>query len=163
MRASILGRITMGERVWDISRMIDAVASNFDNIDVDNITLIGNSGGGTLAYYAAAIDQRITTAVCSSGIAEWEDSIAKIAMCSCNFIPLIANSFKISDISGLIAPRNLKLLSYTNDYWFTVESAKSVYRSAASLYSAAGSDKISFDVIEGDPLLTSSTVLKTLM
>ena len=43
MRAFMLGRTTMGERVWDIMRVIDALLSEFDGIDPDNISVIGHN------------------------------------------------------------------------------------------------------------------------
>ena len=159
MRAVILARVTMGERVWDISRAIDAISASFESVDTSSVTLVGNSGAGTLAYYAAAIDTRITSAVCSSGIASWEDSIAKNDLCSCNFIPHIANFFKFGDIAGLIAPRKLAFLSYTNDLWYPTDSCERIYEAASELYATSGSDAISMTTIDGDPLINSKNLL----
>ena len=49
MTALLMGRTTLGERVWDVCRMIDAAEAHFsDKIDVNAICLMGNSGGGTV-------------------------------------------------------------------------------------------------------------------
>ena len=159
MRANIIGRITVGERIFDIQRSIQAIGENFDCIDASNVTLLGNSGCGTVAFYCAAVDTRIKHVIASSGIAEWVDSLASAPVCSCFFIPYIANYFNPSDIAGLIAPRKLDMLSFSSDWWFTTESATSVFRKASAIYTAAGNkDGISLTKLEGEPLLYSSVV-----
>lgn len=54
MQAIMLGRTLLGERCYDISRLIDAL-SYFSEIDIDKIGIMGNSGGGTTSFYAACI------------------------------------------------------------------------------------------------------------
>lgn len=163
MRASILGRITVGERIFDIKRNIEAISMNFDMVDTTDITLIGNSGGATTAFYCAAIDERITRVVVSSGVAEWLDSVAKVAMCSCNFIPFIANYFNPGDIAALISPRKLDFIGYTGDTWFPYESLNSVYRRAESLFSVDGAGaNVTLTKRDGDPIIKSSMLLEIL-
>ena len=140
MRAAMLGRTTIGERVWDVMRAIDAVLSHFDVVDEGKIYVIGNSGNGTTAYYAAAIDERIAGAVASSGVATWESSIATFSHCACNYVPLIANYFDMGDIGGLVAPRRLVLMGATGDRWYPVDGLKECAVNAAEAYSAAGAD-----------------------
>ena len=50
--ALLLGRTILGERMWDVSRAIDVLAK-FPQCDTDKILITGNSGGGTMSYYAA--------------------------------------------------------------------------------------------------------------
>ena len=48
LTALLMGRTTIGERVWDVSRLIDLLESDFsDKVDLENICCMGNSGGGT--------------------------------------------------------------------------------------------------------------------
>ena len=130
----LIGRTTIGERVWDISRAIDVMIKNFPQADKDNIICLGNSGGGTATFYAACIDKRIKTAIPSCCFASYDDSIAAMHHCTCNFIPGIRNHFDMGDLGGLIAPRNLIIVSGRNDKIFPVESAKEQYKITESLY-----------------------------
>ena len=45
-----------GERMWDVSKAIDALAE-FPKCDTDKIFITGNSGGGTMSFYAACYDE----------------------------------------------------------------------------------------------------------
>ncbi|NMA96034.1 MAG: hypothetical protein GX974_08340, partial [Clostridiales bacterium] len=58
MSALLLGRTTIGERVWDVSCAIDVIEKHFPEIDSNRIGIMGNSGGGTITYYAACMDER---------------------------------------------------------------------------------------------------------
>jgi cephalosporin-C deacetylase-like acetyl esterase len=53
MVALLLGRAMIGERVWDVSRAIDALNA-FPEVDTNRIGCMGNSGGGTITYFAAS-------------------------------------------------------------------------------------------------------------
>jgi cephalosporin-C deacetylase-like acetyl esterase len=68
MTALLLGRCAIGERVWDVMRLIDVLENHFSCLDKDNIMCLGNSGGGTTTYYAACIDKRIRCAVPSCAV-----------------------------------------------------------------------------------------------
>ena len=68
MTALMLGRTTIGERVHDVSCVIDALLEHFNLIDENKIMLMGNSGGGTATIYTAAIDKRISLAIPSCSV-----------------------------------------------------------------------------------------------
>jgi cephalosporin-C deacetylase-like acetyl esterase len=61
MTALLLGRTMIGERTWDVSRAIDALAE-FPEVDTGRIGCMGNSGGGTQTAYLMALDERINCA-----------------------------------------------------------------------------------------------------
>ncbi len=130
----LIGRTTIGERVLDISRAIDVLIKHFDCIDSGNIICLGNSGGGTATFYAACYDERIKTAIPSCAFASYDDSIAAMLHCTCNFIPNIRNYFDMGDLSGLIAPRNLIIVSGKDDPIFPIDSAKKCFEITKSLY-----------------------------
>lgn len=131
----LIGRTTIGERVWDISRAIDALEAHFaDVIDKEQIICLGNSGGGTATFYAACMEERIHTAIPSCCFASYDASIAAMHHCSCNFIPNIRKYFDMGDLGGLIAPRTLIMVSGQNDVIFPIESAKQCFAVTKSLY-----------------------------
>jgi len=138
MIAFMLGRTTIGERVVDVSTVIDALTENFDFIDSEKINVMGNSGGGTATFYAAAIDERIKIAIPSCAYCTYKDSIAAMPHCSCNFIPGILDYFEMEDISGLIAPRKLIVVNGAKDDIFPEQGVKEAYETTKKLYFASG-------------------------
>ena len=137
MTALLYGRTTIGSRVFDISRAIDVVTKNFDFLDADRISLMGNSGGGTATIYASAIDERISLSMPSCALCSFKESIGAKQHCTCNFIPGIALDFDMGDLCGLIAPRKLIVVSGVTDWGFmhpgvveSVEIAKTYYEAA---------------------------------
>ena len=76
MTAFMLGRTTIGERCWDISRTIDML-KYFPQCDMDKIAITGNSGGGTTSYYAACCDERIKISAPSCAFCPYPESILK--------------------------------------------------------------------------------------
>ncbi len=132
----LIGRTTIGERVWDISRSIDILEKYFsDVIDLENIICLGNSGGGTATFYASCVEDRISTAIVSCAFASYDDSISAMYHCTCNFVPHIREYFDMGDLGGLIAPKNLIIVSGKNDDIFPLESAEKCFDITKSLYS----------------------------
>ena len=138
MAAMLMGRTTIGERVTDVSCVIDAVIENFNFIDRDKIILMGNSGGGTATFYAAAMDDRIALAMPSCAVCTYKDSIGAMRHCTCNFIPYIANHFDMGDIAGLIAPRKLVIVNGKDDKIFPDFGVRETYEIVERMYKAAG-------------------------
>lgn len=130
----LVGRTTIGERVWDIMRTIDILEKYFPQIDKENIICLGNSGGGTATLYAACLEERIKTAIASCCFASFDDSISAMYHCTCNFIPNIRNYFDMGDLAGLIAPRNLIIVSGEQDTIFPLESAINCFEITKQLY-----------------------------
>ncbi|MFQ9798748.1 MAG: hypothetical protein ACLR23_07140 [Clostridia bacterium] len=78
----------------DIQRLIDLLETGvFPQIDVSQICCMGNSAGGTATFYAACMDSRIRFAMPSCSVCTYEDSIAKVSHCTCNYIPGILHYF----------------------------------------------------------------------
>ena len=96
--ALLLGRTILGERMWDVSKAIDALA-HFPQCDLDRILITGNSGGGTMSFYASCYDERIKLSVPSCAFCTYEDSIMNWYHCSCNFIPRAYEWFEMQVLS----------------------------------------------------------------
>ena len=62
MHCLLAGRTAMGERVWDMERILDWATGRPD-VDGSRVLVMGNSGGGIVALYTAACDTRVTVAV----------------------------------------------------------------------------------------------------
>ena len=134
MTALLLGRTLIGERVWDVHRGIDALEHFKEDLDLDDITVLGNSGGGTATYYSACFDQRIKMAISCSAISTYRNSIGNVWHCPCNYIPHIAEYVDMGELSTLIAPRKLIVTIGELDPIFPVEGTKEVYSVMEKIY-----------------------------
>ena len=142
MATLLLGRTAIGERVWDISRLIDVMCRYFaEYIDTDNIICLGNSGGGTATFYASCIDERISFSVPSCSVCTYEDSIIAMDHCPCNFIPGIRRFFEMGDLAGLIAPRKLVIVCGKEDSIFPLEGVRKSYETALGFYKMLGREE----------------------
>ena len=146
MTSFLLGRTLIGERCWDVSRAID-VLCNFPECDTDKIMIMGGSGGGTVSYYAACIDERIKISVPVVAFCPYADSILKFYHCSCNYIPHAYKYFDMQDLAALIAPRKLIIINGKDDPSFLIDGAKRGYETVKAIYEKAGAkDECSFTI-----------------
>lgn len=134
MTALILGRTLLGERVWDLSKAIDSLDYFKEKLDLDDITMIGQSGGGTATYYTACYDTRIKTAYASCSVCSYKDSIGDIWHCSCNYVPGSARYFDMGELSCMIAPRKLVVGIGEVDTIFPPKGSKEVYSVIEKIY-----------------------------
>jgi len=146
--ALLLGRTLIGERVWDISRAIDAL-SYFDEIDLDRVACMGNSGGGTATYYAACLDERIKVAMPSCSVCSFSQSIGIKWHCVCNYVPKIAKYFDMGDMACLIAPRKLVVVAGKEDGGFLLPGVISEYETIKKIYERADA-KDGCELVVGD-------------
>lgn len=136
--ALLMGRTVIGERVWDAMRILDAVAGQFEQVDMTDIVCTGNSGGGTATYYLACMDERITAAAPSCAVCTYEASIAAMPHCMCNHIPSIRKYFEMGDLACLIAPRKLVIAAGQCDEIFPIEGTRKTFAQIQRIYQAAG-------------------------
>lgn len=137
VQAMMLGRTLNGERCWDISRTIDVIEKYFPMIDPDRIALMGNSGGGTVTIYAAAMDTRIAAAMPSCALCGFMDSIGDKRHCLCNYVPGIMKEFDMGDLLGMIAPRPCVVVNGQEDGSFPLFSAREQVEIGSRYYAAA--------------------------
>lgn len=135
--ALVLGRTVLGERIWDVHKAIDAL-SVFQECDLDKILITGNSGGGTMSYYAACYDERIKLSVPSCAFCPYPESILDIWHCSCNHIPSAYQWFDMQDLSALIAPRRLLVVTGKEDDIFPIEGVERGFGIVQDIYQTAG-------------------------
>ncbi|HSQ39658.1 MAG TPA: alpha/beta hydrolase family protein [Anaerolineales bacterium] len=137
MRALLFGRTLIGERVWDIGRLIDYAATR-PEVDVNRIVITGNSGGGTISLFAAACDSRITIAAPSSYFCTFEASIGSIHHCECNYVPGMMTVAEMYDVAGLIAPRPFLAVAGREDPIFPYAGVTEAFARLRHIYDIAG-------------------------
>ena len=139
MTALLMGRTTLGERVWDVCRLIDLVTASFaDKIDVNAICLMGNSGGGTATVYAAALDDRIRLAMPSCAVCTFRDSIGAMHHCSCNYVPQIGLFFDMGDLIAMACPKFYVQVNGREDAIFPLRGAEECFAQGRKAYEAMG-------------------------
>ena len=135
----LMGRTTIGERVWDVSRLIDVLETEFsDIIDVNNIGCMGNSGGGTATAYIAALDDRIKLAMPSCAVCTYKDSIGAMKHCACNYVPGIANYFDMNDLIAMSYPKYYIQVSGKEDPIFPLFAAEEMFNKGKNVYDQFG-------------------------
>ena len=150
MPAILLGRTAIGERVWDIMRLVDVIYAHLtEYIDTEKIVLMGNSGGGTATFYASCMDERIRYSMPSCAVCTYEASIMAMNHCSCNFIPGIRKYFNMGDLGGLIAPRPFVLVCGKEDPIFPLPGVKESFEVIQKAYAACGKEDMCHMVVGG--------------
>lgn len=99
------GRSLMGERLWDVMRCVDYVAS-LASVDKSRIGCAGLSLGGEMAMWLGAMDERIAATV-SCGFLTVMDQMEK-NHCMCWKFPGLRERVDYADIYSLTAPRPLQ-------------------------------------------------------
>ena len=136
--ALMLGRTTVGERIWDVSRALDLLPALCPRCDMDKIFITGNSGGGTTSFYAACYDERIKASIPSCAFCSYDTSIMAMHHCSCNFIPGARRWFDMGELAALIAPRRLAIVAGGLDDIFPIDGVRDAFAVAKAVYTAAG-------------------------
>ena len=136
MNALLLGRTLLGERVYDMDRAIDYLATRSD-IDMARLGVMGNSGGGTTSLFAAALLPRIRMAMPSCCFSTFQASIQSMFHCVCNYVPGLLALADMGDIAGLIAPKPLILVSGDEDGIFPIVGARTEFARVKQIYAAA--------------------------
>jgi dienelactone hydrolase len=139
LTALLIGRTTIGERVWDVQKLIDLLETGiFPEVDLSRLCCTGNSGGGTTTFYASCLDSRIRFSMPSCSVCTYDSSIANVRHCACNYIPNIRLFFDMGDLGGLIAPRPVVITAGKEDPIFPEHGVREAFQEMERLYRIAG-------------------------
>jgi len=140
--ALLLGRTLMGEKCWDLSAAIDWLLTTDAlpvAIDPARIGLFGHSSGGSNAFFAAALDDRIAGVICSGSIGRFRDTVGGRRTEGGELvIPGLINWLEAEDIAALIAPRPFVGLSGSADHIFPAAGVEAVVDAARPFYERLG-------------------------
>ncbi len=137
LNAMMLGRTTIGERIFDISCAIDQM-KNFEKVDTTKILITGGSGGGTISFYTACLEDRISFAIPGYAFCSFKTSIMDIYHCSCNYIPSLYKWFEMHDIAVVLAPKKVTFITGKEDPIFPIQGVKDSYSVVEKIYQSAG-------------------------
>ncbi len=137
MHSLMLGRTLAGERVFDVDRAIDYLKTRND-VNFKTLGVMGNSGGGTISLFSAALLPRIKFAMPSCYFCTFRDSVMSIYHCSDNYIPGLLKYAEMADVLGLFAPKPVVIVAGEKDEIFPVEGVKKEFARLKKIYRAAG-------------------------
>ena len=118
------GQTLLGKRIQDAMIAINYLQQRAD-VHFDLLASVGFSGGGTTALFLSVLDERIHSTIVASYFCAFKQSILGVAHCECNYVPGILTLGEIGDITALIAPRNLCIISGERDPIFPIDGVKS--------------------------------------
>ncbi|MDP6636509.1 MAG: prolyl oligopeptidase family serine peptidase [Phycisphaerae bacterium] len=127
------GRTLMGERLWDLMRCVDFLASR-QEVDARRIGCGGLSLGGEMAMWLGAMDQRVAATV-SSGFLTTMDQLER-GHCMCWKFPGLRDLVDFADIYAMTAPRALLCQNGLKERptWFSVSIARKALKEIAPIY-----------------------------
>lgn len=130
-------RTMMGERLWDLMRCVDLLAS-LAEVDAGRIGCAGNSLGGEMAMWLAAMDERIAATV-SAGFLTRMDQLEK-NHCRCWKFAGLRELADFADVYALTAPRALLCQNGLQERptWFTVPIAREALHDIRPIYADFG-------------------------
>ncbi|MFW6107475.1 MAG: acetylxylan esterase [bacterium] len=133
----MLGHTLVGRRVHDVLRSLALLAGR-PEVDEEELSVVGEGYGGLLALFAAALDERIATAVCCRALLsyrvvathEYHDYHPR------SFVPGILETCDLPHVAAAVAPRRLVLAGPVDHMRRRVEreAAEEVYAPARAVY-----------------------------
>ncbi|RRJ65159.1 dienelactone hydrolase [Paenibacillus oralis] len=133
----LAGQTMAGFRIYETMRALDYLRTRSE-VAPERIGIMGISGGGLVAGFTAALDERIACAVVSGYAGTFATSILTRNHCLDNYIPGILQDAEMPDLLGLIAPRGLFLESGDTDHLFGQDGARQALDRLKLIYEAAG-------------------------
>jgi len=106
----MLGHSLLGRRVHDVLRGL-AVLAERPEVDPERLSIVGHGSGGLLALFAAALNERATTAVCCSSLISYK-ALATNEFHSWrppDFVSGILTVCDLPEVAACVAPRRLIL------------------------------------------------------
>lgn len=145
----LVGMTPMGLRCWDASRLIDFLRTQ-EVVDGSKIGVAGLSGGGMLACFLPALDDRVKLAMIGGYFCTFRDSIYAIHHCICNCVPHIMEWLEMSDVVASYAPRPVLIIAGKDDSIFPIAATRKAYGKLRRAYKLLGAtDKLEKDFFDG--------------
>jgi dienelactone hydrolase len=136
MRSLMLGSTLVGERVFDVDRAIDYLLTRPD-CHPKRIGVMGNSGGGTVTIYSAALLSRLAFAMPSCAFCNFRQSILNIHHCGDNYVPGLYRVAECGEVLGLLAPRPVVVVAGRHDEIFPLAGVTVEFEKLQRIYAAA--------------------------
>ena len=135
----LYGRQFMAHYLWDGMRVIDYICSRND-VDVDNIGGLGQSGGGTQISFLSALDERIKAVVAIQYLTSAEEDLHwnGVGDAEQAAFGLYLDGYDKADLGWMIAPRPLLINAALKDEIFPLEGVMRLKDELKRLYNFYG-------------------------
>ena len=102
----VLGKPAIGQRVWDILRVLDYLATRSD-VDVSQIRILGRGSAGIAGGMAALLDERVRSILLTQAILSYQSLVdcEDYSVSLDWFVPGILQHFDLPDILASMSPR----------------------------------------------------------
>lgn len=143
------GHTLAGLRVHETLQLLKLIHTNPD-VDAGQVGVMGFSGGGLIAAYASALDERVKATVLCGFTNTFKKSILAADHCIDNYLPGILNIAELPELIGLIAPRALFIESGNKDPIFPVDGTREAITRLQKIYDDMGaSEQLAEEIFEG--------------
>ena len=143
------GLTTAGVRVFQAIACLRWLQT-LPDVDAERVGVMGISGGGLAALYAAVCETAFARAVVSGYVCTFRDSILSRWHCPDNFIPGVLRLGEMGDFAAAVAPRPLLIESGERDPLFPINGAKESHERARRVYEMMdAADALTVDVFDG--------------
>ena len=136
------GQVMWGLMVHDSLRALDYLVSRPD-VDASRLGTIGMSMGSTMAWWVAALDERVRVTVDLCCLTEFEDLVEAGDTDGHGvyyYVPGLLNHFTCAEINALIAPRPHLGLAGRYDRLTPMAGLKKIDAHLRNVYKSAGAD-----------------------
>jgi acetyl esterase/lipase len=134
------GQVLWGMMVYDSLRAVDYLLSR-DDVDPRRVGTLGMSMGSTMAWWLAALDERIKVTVDINCLTDFQALLDDKGLSRHGiyyYVPDLLNHFTAAQINTLIAPRAHLGLAGTRDKLTPVAGLDTIDRELTAVYARAG-------------------------
>jgi acetyl esterase/lipase len=134
------GRVLWGMMVYDSLRAVDYLLER-DDVNPERVGTLGMSMGSTMAWWLAALDERIKVTVDICCLTDFDTLVAKQGLSLHGvyyYVPRLLKHFTTAQINALIAPRAHLALAGLQDKLTPVEGLDIIDRELQQVYAATG-------------------------
>ena len=134
------GQVLWGMMVFDSIKALDWLVARAD-VDASRIGTIGMSMGSSMAWWLAALDERVKVTVDICCLTDFDTLLAKKGLSGHGvyyYVPSLLKRFSTSQINALIAPRAHLGIAGLQDKLTPVEGLDIVDRELTKVYAAQG-------------------------
>lgn len=125
--------------IWNAIRAIDLL-QDLDFVDANRIGMTGQSGGGSISWWTMCADDRVKTIASSCGIGTIASHVREEGInthCDC-VAPSNAYGWSLIEVSTLLAPRPVLIVSPQEDKHFPIKAVREVRRRLQQFYEGWG-------------------------
>ena len=123
----LVGRTPIGERVWDMSRLIDGAIADLTHRCRTHRDYWQLRWWDGITFSPRHVKRVLTVAVPSCYFCTFEGSIGMIRHCECNYVPGVMRLGEMYDVAGLIAPRPFCAIAGRGDGIFPIDHVEFAY------------------------------------